>query len=108
MGFNNAGAAQLATNLAKIGDIGVPLGISLGKSKVTPVDNAVGDYLTSLRAVYPLRRLHRGQCLQSRTPRACAGCRTGEPLDELLGALTSEAGSLAWRRAGTMIRCRCW
>ena len=34
------------------GPIGVPLGISLGKSKVTPVESAVGDYLTSLRAVY--------------------------------------------------------
>ena len=52
MGFNNAGAAALAATLARIGPIGVPLGISLGKSKVTPVEAAVGDYLTSLRAVY--------------------------------------------------------
>ncbi|MFD6566009.1 quinone-dependent dihydroorotate dehydrogenase [Micromonospora profundi] len=52
MGFNNAGAAALAARLDALPrPIGVPLGISLGKSKVTPLDEAVEDYLTSYRAL---------------------------------------------------------
>jgi dihydroorotate dehydrogenase len=93
MGFNNSGAAQLARNLAKIGDIGVPLGISLGKSKLTPVDNAVGDYLTSLRAVYGYADYIAVNVSSPNTP-GLRGLQDREPLDELLGALTSEAGSL--------------
>ena len=100
MGFNNAGAAALASNLAAMGSIGVPLGISLGKSKVTPVESTVGDYLTSLRAVY---RYADYIAVNVSSPNT-AGLRQLQdrrPLDELLGALTAEAGSLAWthRRA---------
>ena len=53
MGFNNEGAAALAERLATAGPIGVPLGISLGKSKVTPLAEAVDDYLTSYRLLHP-------------------------------------------------------
>ena len=53
MGFNNRGSAALAARLEALGPLPVPLGVSIGKSKVTPVEDAVGDYLTSLR------RLHR-------------------------------------------------
>src|SRR5690606_16135103 len=49
MGFNNAGAAALADRLRALPPLGVPLGISLGKSKITPLDEAVEDYLASLR-----------------------------------------------------------
>jgi dihydroorotate dehydrogenase len=51
MGFNNAGAAALAARLDTLGRLPVPLGISLGKSKVTPLADAVADYVTSLRAL---------------------------------------------------------
>ncbi len=47
MGFNNAGAAALAARLEALGPLGYPLGVSLGKSKVTPLEEAVEDYLTS-------------------------------------------------------------
>ena len=53
MGFNNEGADALAARLAALGPIGVPLGISIGKSKVTPVEAAVGDYVHSMRALRP-------------------------------------------------------
>ena len=49
MGFNNAGAPALAARLAALGRLGVPLGISLGKSKVTPLAEAVEDYVRSFR-----------------------------------------------------------
>lgn len=52
MGFNNAGAAALAVRLHRLGPLPVPLGISLGKSKVTPVEDAVDDYLSSLRLLH--------------------------------------------------------
>ena len=95
MGFNNAGAAQLAANLSRVGKIGVPLGISLGKSKVTPVESAIGDYLTSLRAVYPYADYIAVNVSSPNTP-GLRELQDKRPLDELLGALTAEAGSLAW------------
>lgn len=52
MGFNNHGAAALARRLEAWGPLPVPLGISLGKSKVTPVEDAAEDYVRSLRALY--------------------------------------------------------
>src|SRR6185437_12087777 len=52
MGFNNSGAAALAVRLSRLGPLPVPLGISLGKSKVTPVEDAIEDYLTSLRLLH--------------------------------------------------------
>ncbi|GAA1753160.1 quinone-dependent dihydroorotate dehydrogenase [Luedemannella helvata] len=58
MGFNNEGAAALADRLAGLtlplrgaGGRPVPLGVSLGKSKVTPLDEAAGDYVASLKAL---------------------------------------------------------
>ncbi len=52
MGFNNDGAAALAARLAKLpgpGRRSIPLGVNLGKSKVTSLDQAVEDYLGSFR-----------------------------------------------------------
>ena len=61
MGFNNRGAAALAMTLqekqgkTRTGTnneqrkITVPIGINLGKSKVTPLENAAEDYLQSFR-----------------------------------------------------------
>lgn len=57
MGFNNLGAEAIAARLGQIKKSGrwprVPVGINLGKSKVTPLDQAPGDYLISLRALLP-------------------------------------------------------
>lgn len=53
MGFNNAGAEALAGRLAALGRLPVPLGISLGKSKVTELAGAVEDYLRSYRVLRP-------------------------------------------------------
>ncbi|NIJ12810.1 dihydroorotate dehydrogenase [Saccharomonospora amisosensis] len=53
MGFNNAGAEALARQLAAHGKPAVPLGVSIGKSKVTPLQDAVADYCSSLTTLYP-------------------------------------------------------
>lgn len=54
MGFNNQGAEALARRLSGAGirrgnnKMGLPLGISIGKNKVTPLDSATDDYLFAL------------------------------------------------------------
>jgi dihydroorotate dehydrogenase len=50
MGFNNFGAVALAERLS-LYKPEIPLGISLGKSKVTPLDEAVEDYRRSFEVL---------------------------------------------------------
>src|SRR6266478_6970868 len=51
LGFNNNGAEVVAARLAELRDRGgwpgIPLGINIGKSRVTPLERAVEDYLFS-------------------------------------------------------------
>lgn len=52
MGFNNAGAAAMTTRLTMLSQEksrSIPLGINLGKSKITPLETAAADYLESFR-----------------------------------------------------------
>ena len=50
-GFNNAGAAAFAERVAEI-DFDCVLGVSIGKSKITPIEEATADYLASFDLVY--------------------------------------------------------
>ena len=56
MGFNNPGAEALARQLAQWRALGRwpahPVGINLGKSKITPLDQAAQDYAGSLRLLW--------------------------------------------------------
>ena len=55
MGFNNAGAEAMARRLEKLFEEGkpaAPLGINLGKSKVTPLEDAPKDYKRSLKLLW--------------------------------------------------------
>ena len=58
LGFNNDGADAVAARLRELRASGrwpaIPVGINLGKSKVTPIENAVEDYLYSFRLLAPL------------------------------------------------------
>ncbi|MHC5726057.1 MAG: quinone-dependent dihydroorotate dehydrogenase, partial [Nostoc sp.] len=57
MGFNNRGAAAMAARLApEKHDLtqSIPIGINLGKSKVTPLEAAAQDYLDSFRLLKDL------------------------------------------------------
>ena len=57
MGFNNHGAGELALRLARGSRpdaADVPIGVNIGKTKVTPADAAVEDYRASARLVGPL------------------------------------------------------
>lgn len=57
MGFNNDGAGKLAERLTKLRASGKKLpiiGANIGKSKITPIEDAVTDYETSARLLAPL------------------------------------------------------
>jgi dihydroorotate dehydrogenase len=86
MGFNNDGAASLASRLTEIGPLPVPLGISLGKSKATPLGEAVADY----HASYDLLRDHASYVAVNVSSPNTPGLRAlqdREHLDALLEAL---------------------
>lgn len=54
MGFNNTGAQVMAAQLQRLrarGCLEVPLGVNLGKSKVTPAEQAAQDYRSSFEQV---------------------------------------------------------
>jgi len=53
MGFNNSGAGRLALRLARH-PADIPIGVNIGKSKVTPPDQAAQDYAASARLLGPL------------------------------------------------------
>ncbi len=57
MGFNNSGAAAMAARLGQekqeLSQL-IPIGINLGKSKVTPLETAAQDYLDSFRLLKDL------------------------------------------------------
>lgn len=60
LGFPNDGAEAVAARIARVrsdgGGLGVPIGVSIGKSRVVPlepVDGVVEDYVASFRLVRP-------------------------------------------------------
>jgi dihydroorotate dehydrogenase len=90
MGFNNAGAAALATRVASLPrPLGVPLGISLGKSKTTPLDRAVDDYLASFKALRDHGDYFAINVSSPNTP-GLRDLQDREHLDALLSALVGE------------------
>jgi dihydroorotate dehydrogenase len=56
MGFNNLGSTAMAEALKyrQNGDFSIPIGINLGKSKITPLEDAAGDYLGSFKRLKDL------------------------------------------------------
>lgn len=53
MGFNNSGAAMMAKRLQNAAHL-IPIGVNLGKSKITPLEAAASDYLESFRLLKEL------------------------------------------------------
>lgn len=101
MGFNNEGALALANRLAVAGVFrgnrraGIPLGISLGKTKVVPVEDAVADYVDSFDAVAPHADYVAVNVSSPNTP-GLRSLQDGGALRELLGALTERAREVAF------------
>lgn len=53
MGFNNHGAERAAKTLSRLNRGPIPLGINIGKNKQTANEQAVEDYKTCIRTLYP-------------------------------------------------------
>ena len=100
MGFNNLGASALAERLAAAGvsrgnlAVGIPIGISIGKTKTVPLAEAAQDYLTSLRTVARYADYLAINVSSPNTPglRSLQDPRT---LAELISTLVNEAWRLA-------------
>jgi dihydroorotate dehydrogenase len=94
MGFNNAGAQALAARLRGLGSRPVPIGASIGKSKVTPLESAVEDYRRSLEVLYPYADYFAVNVSSPNTP-GLRSLQDRDYLEALLGTLVETAGRLA-------------
>lgn len=94
MGFNNRGAAALAARLRARREGGTwpsaPVGVNIGKTKVVPADEAVGDYLASVRALHGLPDYLVVNVSSPNTP-GLRDLQEREPLARLLGAVVPAA-----------------
>jgi dihydroorotate dehydrogenase len=97
MGFNNAGALMLAEKLAGWRQAGRwpnhPVGINLGKSKITPLAKAAEDYANSLRVLLPHADFFVINVSSPNTPNL-RQLQDKTALDEILAALQEVQGSL--------------
>jgi dihydroorotate dehydrogenase len=93
LGFNNDGAAVVAGRLHALRDGGgwpaIPVGINLGKSKITPLEEAVDDYLYSFRSLAPLADYVVLNVSSPNTP-GLRSLQERSALEQLLGAVRSE------------------
>jgi dihydroorotate dehydrogenase len=95
LGFNNDGADAVAQRLAELRESGrwpsVPVGINIGKSRVTSLEEATDDYLYSFRV---LRNFADYITLNISSPNTPGLRELQEPekLSELLHAIGKEAG----------------
>ena len=100
MGFNNDGSQALAATLRRArssGNLSIPVGVSLGKTKTTPVEEATRDYLTSLGRLSGLTDYFAVNVSSPNTP-GLRSLQDKAPLLELLQAITTREAHLAAQR----------
>lgn len=88
MGFNNDGADAVAARL-KNKQAAIPIGGNIGKSKVTPIEESIDDYLYTFRLLKPLVDYMVVNVSSPNTPNL-RSLQDKEPLKALLGALAAE------------------
>lgn len=90
MGFNNQGADAVAERLARLKSAGawpkIPVGMNIGKSKVTPLEEATADYLYSFERLGALADYFVLNVSSPNTP-GLRQLQNREALEELLGAI---------------------
>jgi dihydroorotate dehydrogenase len=89
MGFNNLGAAALAERLGQKSQIAIPIGINLGKSKVTELEDAAADYLGSFRLLKNLGDYFVVNVSSPNTP-GLRSLQATDQLEPILAALQQE------------------
>lgn len=92
MGFNNKGVDHLVAQVKTRRYKGV-LGINIGKNAVTPVENAVDDYLICLRKVYDYADYITVNISSPNTP-GLRNLQFGDSLSQLLAPLKKEQAAL--------------
>jgi len=96
LGFNNDGADAIARRLAALRESGpwpaVPVGINIGKSRTTPLEQATDDYLYSFRALRDFADYITLNISSPNTP-GLRELQEREKLSELLHAIGNEAGT---------------
>src|SRR4051812_6803671 len=88
MGFNNHGASALAERLRRLGPLPVPIGVSVGKSKIA--DDAGADYVASVSALWPYADYFAVNVSSPNTP-GLRGLQDRAALDELVSAVVPAA-----------------
>jgi dihydroorotate dehydrogenase len=93
LGFNNEGAEVIAERLRRLrGSVrppAIPIGINLGKSRVTPIEEAAADYLRSFRLLQPLADYIALNVSSPNTP-GLRSLQEHSALVELLRTITTE------------------
>jgi dihydroorotate dehydrogenase len=93
LGFNNDGADVVAARLRALRERGtwpdIPVGINIGKSKITPIENAVDDYLYSFRLLAPLADYVVLNVSSPNTP-GLRSLQEHDALEQLLSAICRE------------------
>ncbi len=88
LGFNNDGADVVAERLRKLRESGrwpsIPVGINIGKSKVTPIEEATADYLLSFERLQNFGDYFVLNVSSPNTP-GLRALQDAAALDELLG-----------------------
>ena len=88
MGFNNQGAAALAERLKNRKGT-FPIGVNLGKSKITPLEDAPEDYLGSFRLLKELGDYFVVNVSSPNTP-GLRSLQSSDQLEPILSALQQE------------------
>ncbi|HZU69656.1 MAG TPA: quinone-dependent dihydroorotate dehydrogenase [Ktedonobacteraceae bacterium] len=96
MGFPNDGADEISERLSRLPKPTIPVGWSIGKSKITPQQEAVEDYLYSLRKLHAFADFFTVNVSSPNTP-GLRKLQEKEPLEQLLRAIVQEAEVLASR-----------
>ncbi len=94
MGFPNDGADEVYERLTRLPKPTIPIGWSIGKSKVTPQEEAVEDYLYSLRKLHNFADFFTVNVSSPNTP-GLRKLQDKEPLDQLLHAIVQETQRIA-------------
>ncbi len=93
LGFNNDGAEVVAERLRRLRASArppsIPIGVNLGKSRVTPLEEAAADYLFSFRLLQPLADYIVLNVSSPNTP-GLRALQHHEALIDLLRAITTE------------------
>ena len=93
LGFNNLGLDAFVANVRGAKFKGV-LGLNIGKNADTPTDNAVDDYMTCLKGVYPFASYVTVN-ISSPNTKGLRDLQAASQLDKLLSTLKAEQVRLA-------------